>query len=71
MKKWLTIANRLDRLNKIAAIIARWSVLLMLGAGLWNVVGRYVGVSIGHNLSSNGLIESQWYLFDVVFLLGL
>ncbi len=71
MKKWLKIANQLDMLNQSVAIIARWAVLLMLGLGLWNVIGRYVGVAIGHNLSSNGLIEGQWYLFDMVFLLGL
>ena len=71
MNKWHTIANQLNTLNKTIAILARWSVLLMLGLGLWNVIGRYVGVAIGHNLSSNGLIEGQWYLFDIVFLLGM
>ncbi|MEC9029969.1 MAG: TRAP transporter small permease subunit, partial [Cyanobacteriota bacterium] len=71
MRRWLDLAERLDALNKAFAVIARWSVLMMLGLGLWNVVGRYLGVSIGHNLSSNGLIEGQWYLFDLVFLLGL
>ncbi len=71
MNKWLTIANRFDKLNQQVAILARLSVLGMLGLGLWNVVGRYIGVAIGHQLSSNGLIEGQWYLFDMVFLLGL
>ena len=71
MKKWLAISNQLDNLNKAIAIVARWAVLLMLGLGLWNVIGRYIGVAIGYNLSSNGLIEGQWYLFDLVFLLGL
>ncbi len=71
MNQWLRLANRLDGLNKAMATIARWSILLMLGLGLWNVIGRYLGVAIGHNLSSNGLIEGQWYLFDLAFLLGL
>ena len=71
MKNWLIISNRLDNINKSFAIFARWAVLLMLILGLWNVIGRYVGVAIGQNLSSNRLIEAQWYLFDVVFLLGL
>ena len=71
MKNWLIISNRLDNINKAFAIFARWAVLLMLILGLWNVIGRYVGVAIGQNLSSNRLIEAQWYLFDVVFLLGL
>ena len=42
----------------------------MIGVGVWNVLGRYIGNAIGQNLSSNGLIETQWYLFDIVFLLG-
>ncbi len=71
MKKWLLLASRLDNLNKASAIIARWAILFMLGIGLWNVIGRYLGVAIGHNLSSNRLIEAQWYLFDLFFLLGL
>ena len=61
----------LDGINAAAAWLARWSVLLMLAIGFWNVVGRYVGSAIGINLSSNGLIEAQWYLFDLIFLLGL
>ena len=61
----------LDRINASAAWLARWAVLLMLAIGLWNVVGRYLGAAIGVNLSSNGLIEAQWYLFDLIFLLGL
>ncbi len=71
MSRWLFLADRLDAVNRAFAVLARWSVLLMLGLGLWNVVGRYLGASIGHNLSSNGLIEGQWYLFDLVFLLGM
>ncbi len=42
----------------------------MIGVGTWNVIGRYLGNLVGQNLSSNALIETQWYLFDVVFLLG-
>ena len=71
MKKWINLSQRIDKLNQAVGVIARWSILLMLGLGLWNVMGRYLGVAIGHNLSSNRLIEGQWYLFDVAFLLGL
>jgi TRAP-type mannitol/chloroaromatic compound transport system permease small subunit len=42
----------------------------MVLIGVWNVLGRYLGRFIGQNLTSNGLIEIQWYLFDLVFLLG-
>ena len=64
------VARLFDRLNAAAAWLARWSVLLMLAIGIWNVIGRYLGSAIGINLSSNGLIEAQWYLFDLIFLLG-
>ena len=65
------LVRLVDRINAAAAWLARWSVLLMLAIGIWNVIGRYLGSAIGINLSSNGLIEAQWYLFDLVFLLGL
>lgn len=71
LKQWLAIAHHIDILNNSIAKIARWAVLCMLILGFWNVVGRYLGVAIGSNLSSNRLIEGQWYLFDLVFLLGL
>ena len=67
----LRIMMAIDRLNAGAAWIARMAVLLMLAIGFWNVVGRHLGSALNLNLSSNGLIEAQWYLFDLVFLLGL
>ena len=42
----------------------------MILVGVWNVIGRTLGNAIGQNLSSNALIETQWYLFDLIFLLG-
>ena len=67
----LKFIKTVDHLNAGAAWIARAAVLLMLAIGFWNVVGRHLGSALNLNLSSNGLIEAQWYLFDVVFLLGL
>lgn len=65
------------RLSRIIDAIAEWIgrftsgfVLLMVLVGVWNVVGRFLGRAVGQNLSSNALIEAQWYLFDLVFLLG-
>ena len=42
----------------------------MLIVGVWNVLGRHLGLFLGRNLSSNRLIEVQWYLFAASFLLG-
>ena len=42
----------------------------MVLIGVWNVIGRYLGRFLETNLTSNTLIELQWYLFSLVFLLG-
>ena len=70
MQSFLQVARRIDRFVNTIGKLAYWLVLVMIGIGVWNVLGRYVGNAIGQNLSSNGLIETQWYLFDLVFLLG-
>ena len=71
MRRWLLLSDRVETLVRILALVARWAIFMMLVLGLWNVVGRYLGAAIGYNLSSNRLIEGQWYLFDLSFLFGL
>jgi TRAP-type mannitol/chloroaromatic compound transport system permease small subunit len=63
--------ERIDCLNRLAGRIGGLALLLMLGLGVWNVIGRYLGLALGLNLSSNALIEAQWLLFSAAFLLGL
>jgi TRAP-type mannitol/chloroaromatic compound transport system permease small subunit len=70
LQKLLNIAKIIDTINEWIGRFTYWLVLLMIFVGVWNVVGRYVGRFIGQNLTSNALIEVQWYLFDIVFLLG-
>ena len=70
VKTLLPIARNIDRFTNAVGKFAYWIVLVMIGVGVWNVLGRYIGNAIGQNLSSNALIETQWYLFDLVFLLG-
>jgi TRAP-type mannitol/chloroaromatic compound transport system permease small subunit len=66
----LALAQGIDQVIAWIGKLAAWLALVMLAIGGWNVVGRYVGKLIGHNLSSNSLLEAQWYLFDLIFLLG-
>lgn len=68
--KLLKIAHIIDTINEWIGRFTYWLVLLMVGIGVWNVVGRYLGRFLGQNLTSNAFLESQWYLFDLVFLLG-
>jgi len=51
-------------------VLIRWLVLVMVLLGAFNAVARYLGRSIGLQLSSNAFIEAQWYLFSLIFLLG-
>lgn len=70
MQQLLRISRVIDSFNERIGRLTYWILPLMILIGFWNVVGRYLGRFIGENLSSNGFIETQWYLFDIVFLLG-
>ncbi len=70
MGKLLKIASIIDTVNEWIGRLTYWLVLFMVVVGVWNVIGRYLGRFLGISLTSNGLIEIQWYLFDLVFLLG-
>jgi TRAP-type mannitol/chloroaromatic compound transport system permease small subunit len=45
-------------------------VLLTVFVGFLNVVLRYTGQVTGTRLTSNVVIELQWYLYTLIFLLG-
>jgi len=66
----LRLSRAIDRLTESIGKLALWLVFAMVAFGAWNAVGRYLGQAIGQNLSSNALIETQWYLFSLVFLLS-
>lgn len=70
MQILLRISRVIDTINEWIGRLTYWLVLLMVFVGVWNVVGRYLGRLIGQNLTSNAFLETQWYLFDLVFLFG-
>ncbi|NET01447.1 MAG: TRAP transporter small permease subunit [Sphaerospermopsis sp. SIO1G2] len=70
MNKLLKISKLIDICTEKIGRWTSWLVLVMIILGVWNVIGRYLGRLIGSNLTSNAYIESQWYIFDLVFLLG-
>ena len=55
--------RRIDALNRQAGRLGGLVLLLMLGLGVWNVIGRYQGLAQGLNHSSNPQNEAQWRLF--------
>ena len=60
----------IERLNGGIGRGVRWLTLAMVSIGAFNALARWAGRYLGVHLSSNTLIELQWYLFSLVFLLG-
>jgi TRAP-type mannitol/chloroaromatic compound transport system permease small subunit len=66
----LKFAHRIDRLTEQVGRLLNWIVIFTVAIGFYNVAARYVGRFVGLKLSSNALIELQWYLFSLMFFLG-
>ena len=60
--------------NKFAGMLGVFSAVLIFPTviiSVVNVILRRVGASQGRNLTSNSLIEAQWYLYTLIFVTGL
>jgi TRAP-type mannitol/chloroaromatic compound transport system permease small subunit len=66
----LRLSGVIDRAIEKLGGISNWIVILTIAVGFYNVAARYIGRFIGLKLSSNGLIELQWYLFSIIFCFG-
>lgn len=70
MRIWLSIADGIDRFNEKLGRVACWLTLVMVLVASYNTLARYLGKYLQHNITSNALLETQWYLFSLIFLLG-
>lgn len=70
VRRLLKISTAIDALTEQLGKLADWIVLLTVAVGFYNVAARYLGRFIGVKLSSNALIELQWYLFSLIFFFG-
>ncbi|MFT5122124.1 MAG: TRAP-type mannitol/chloroaromatic compound transport system permease small subunit [Kiritimatiellia bacterium] len=59
----------IDRMNTGIARCTFWLMLGMVLIGTYNAIGRKLGQHFGWSITSNGLLEMQWYLFSIIFLL--
>jgi TRAP-type mannitol/chloroaromatic compound transport system permease small subunit len=64
------LRNAIERITSVSGSISKWLVAGVFLSGIVNVVLRYAGRWFERNLTSNRWIETQWYLFALVFLLG-
>ena len=69
MRGLLKVSHLIDNLSEFLGKIAIYLTLLLVVIGFYNVVARYIGRFIGQNLSSNRFIETQWYIFSIIFFL--
>ena len=65
MAPLLAISHQIDRLNDGVGKAVRWLVLAAVLISAGNAIVRKV-----FSVSSNSLLEIQWYLFAAVFMLG-
>ena len=70
MRALLAFSFAVDRHNRRVARAVAWLLLVMVLVGAFNAVARWGERDLGLALSSNALLELQWYLFSLVFLLG-
>ena len=70
MNRLLGLSALIDRVNSAIGRLVRWLALAMVLVGSANAIFRYLGRFTGVDLSSNGYLEAQWYLFSLVFLLA-
>jgi TRAP-type mannitol/chloroaromatic compound transport system permease small subunit len=65
MKQLLKLSNAIDGLNTLVGRLTMWLILATTLISAGNALVRKT-----FNISSNGLLEIQWYLFAAVFMLG-
>ncbi len=59
-----------DTINEKAGSITPYIVIVVVTVGFTNVVLRYLGRFLETRLVNNYWLESQWYMYSLVFLLG-
>lgn len=60
-----------DALAGVLGLISAFLIFPTVAISVVNVVLRRVGAAQGRNLTSNALIEAQWYLYTLIFVFGL
>jgi TRAP-type mannitol/chloroaromatic compound transport system permease small subunit len=65
MQLWLKCSNAIDQISEKLGTLAAWTVLLSALISAGNAFVRY-----GLDISSNGWLEIQWYLFAATVMIG-
>ena len=60
-----------DAFAGVLGVISAFLIFPNVTISVLNVVLRRVGAAQGRNLTSNAMIEAQWYLYTLIFVFGL
>jgi len=70
LKTLLRISAAIDAITDRLSGLISFIVVLTIAAGFLNAALRYLGQAVQRTLISNELIQLQWYLFSLLFLIG-
>jgi TRAP-type mannitol/chloroaromatic compound transport system permease small subunit len=70
MRTLLRLSALIDTLTERLGSLNLMIVLVTIAIGALNPISRYIGGYLGLKLTSNALLELQWYLYSVIFFLG-
>ncbi|MCA9998621.1 MAG: TRAP transporter small permease subunit [Anaerolineales bacterium] len=70
MQTLAKISRAIDRFSEALGALAVYVVIITVAIGFLNVVLRYAGRFTGTQLTSNRFIETQWYLYSLIFFFG-
>ena len=70
MKALLRISAIVDTITERLSGLISFIVVITIIAGFLNAALRYLGQLLQQTLISNQIIQSQWYLFSLLFLIG-
>ena len=70
MRTLVKFSRFADNLSEFFGNISMYLVIVTVVIGFANVVLRYLGRFTEQRLTSNLLIELQWYLYSLIFFLG-
>lgn len=70
MARLLAFSAAVDRFSRRLSHAVSWLLLAMVLIGAFNAAARYAERDLGTRIASNALLELQWYLFSIAFLLG-
>lgn len=70
MRALLPFTRFVDKISEFLGKISAYIVMLTVFVGFANVVLRYAGQRFNLKLTNNAVIETQWYLYTLIFFLG-